>query len=79
MGFLPTEPPELDGSAKLLTDAKMKRMTKEQVKPYQEELQRRILELIQGFELKTDWRVEMVNYNPAASTIRIWAKQPTTR
>lgn len=57
----------------------MKRMTKEQVKPYQEELQRRILELIQGFELKTDWRVEMVIYNPATSTIRIWAKQPTTR
>jgi len=55
----------------------MKRMTKEQVKPYQEELQRRIQELIQDFELKTNWRVEIVAYNPAASTVRIAVKQPT--
>jgi hypothetical protein len=32
------------------------------VKPYQEELQRRIQELIQDFELKTDWRVEIVAF-----------------
>ena len=53
-------------------------MTKERVKPYQEELQRRILELIQDFELKTDWRVEIVTYNPVASTVRVLAKQPSS-
>ena len=51
-------------------------MTKERVKPYQEELQRRILELVQDFELKTDWRVEMVTYNPAASTVWVAVKKP---
>ena len=40
------------------------------------QLQRRILELIQGFELKNDWRVEAVMYNPATSTVRIVVKQP---
>jgi hypothetical protein len=29
-----------------------------------------------GFELKTDWRVEIVAYNPAASTVRIVLQQP---
>ena len=52
-------------------------VTKEQVRPHQEELQRRILELIQDFELKTDWRVEMVTYIPAASTVRIEVKKPS--
>jgi len=51
-------------------------MNKPQMKRHQEELQRRILELIQDFELKTDWRVESVAYNPAASTVRITVKQP---
>ena len=50
-------------------------MTKVQMTRHQEELQRRILELIQDFELKTDWRVEIVTYNPAASTVRIVVKQ----
>jgi hypothetical protein len=54
----------------------MERMSKEKMKRHQEELQRRILELIQDFELKTGWRVETVSYNPAASTVRIAAKQP---
>ena len=57
-------------------DAIMERMSKVQVKHHQEELQRRILELIQDFELKTDWRLEIVAYNPAASTVRIAVKQP---
>jgi len=52
-------------------------MIKEQMKRHQEELQRRILELIQDFELKTDWRVDAVTYNPAASTVRIVVKQPS--
>jgi hypothetical protein len=47
------------------------------MKRHQEELQRRILELIQDFELKTDWRVESVAYNTAASTVRITVKPPT--
>jgi hypothetical protein len=51
-------------------------MTKEQVKRKQEELQRRILELIQDFELTTDWRVEMVAFNPAASNVRVVVKKP---
>jgi hypothetical protein len=51
-------------------------MSKAEVKGHQEELQRRILELIQDFELKTDWRVEIVAYNPAASTVRIVLQQP---
>ena len=51
-------------------------MTKAQMKHHQEELQRRILELIQDFELKTDWRVEDVAYDPADSTVRIAVKQP---
>ena len=51
-------------------------MTKQQVKFYQEELQRRKLELVQDFELKTNWRVEIVTYNPGASTVRIEVKQP---
>ena len=51
-------------------------MIKEQIKRDQEELQRRILELIQDFELKTDWRVKIVTYNPATSTVRIVVKQP---
>jgi hypothetical protein len=54
-------------------------MTKEHMKPCQEELQRRILELIQDFELKTNWRVEIVAYSPAASTVKIAVKQPTVR
>ena len=49
-------------------------MSKAEVKRHQEELQRRILELIQDFELKTDWRVEIVAYNPAASRVRIVVK-----
>jgi hypothetical protein len=57
-------------------DAIMERMSKEKMKRHQEELQQRILELIQDFELKTDWRVESVAYNTAASTVRIAAKQP---
>ncbi len=40
----------------------------EKVKHYQEELQQCILELIQDFELKTEWRAEIVAYNPATST-----------
>jgi hypothetical protein len=52
-------------------------MNKPQMKRHQEELQRRILELIQDFELKTDWRVEDVDYDPADSTVRIAVKQPT--
>ena len=52
-------------------------MNKEKMKHHHEELQRRILELIQDFELKTDWRVEAVGYEPAASTVRIVVKQPT--
>jgi hypothetical protein len=52
------------------------RMSKEKIKRHQDELQRRILELIQDFELKTDWRVEIVTYNPTASTVRIAVKQP---
>ena len=51
-------------------------MIKGQMKRHQEELQRRILELIQDFELKTGWRVEAVTYNPAASTVSIVVKQP---
>ena len=54
----------------------MERMSKEKMKRHQEELQRRALELIQDFELKTDWRVENLAYNPAASTVRIAVKQP---
>ncbi len=54
----------------------MKTYDQEQMKRHQEELQRRILELIQDFELKTDWRVEAVTYNPAASTVSIVVKQP---
>ena len=57
----------------------MKPMTKGHVKAYQEDLQRKILELIQDFELKTNWRVEIVAYNPAASAVKIAVKQPTTR
>jgi hypothetical protein len=55
----------------------MKPVSKEQMKRHQEELQRRILELIQDFELKTNWRVEIVAYNPAASTVRIALQQPS--
>ena len=56
---------------------KMKPMiTKVTVKRYQEELQRRILALIQDFELKTDWRVGIVAYNAADSTVRITVKRP---
>jgi hypothetical protein len=51
-------------------------MTNVQMTRHQEELQRRILELIQDFELKTDWRVQAVTYNPAASTVRIVVKKP---
>ena len=54
----------------------MKTYDQEQMKRHQEELQRRILELIQDFELKTDWRVKAVTYNPAASTVSIVVKQP---
>jgi hypothetical protein len=49
-------------------------MTKAAVPRYQEELQRRILELIQDFELKTDWRVESAVYNRAASIVRTAVK-----
>jgi hypothetical protein len=52
-------------------------MSKAEVKRHQQELQRRILELIQDFELKTNWRVENVAYNPAVSTVGIAVKQPT--
>jgi hypothetical protein len=41
------------------------------VKRHHEELQRRILELIQDLELKTDWRVRIVAYDATASTDRI--------
>ena len=51
-------------------------MTKVTVKRYQEALQRRILELIQDFELKTDWRVGIVTYTATASTVRITVKEP---
>ena len=37
----------------------------------------RIQELIQDFELKTDWRVEIVAYNPAASKISTVVKHHT--
>jgi hypothetical protein len=57
-------------------DAIMERMSKEKMKRHQEELQRRVLELIQDFELKTDWRVESAAYDPAASTVRISVMQP---
>jgi len=39
---------------------------------HEEELQRRILELIQDFELKTDWRVEIVTYNPPLQQSGSW-------
>ena len=51
-------------------------MSKAEVKRHQEELQRRILELIQDFELKTDWRVESVAYDPAASAVRTAVREP---
>jgi len=51
-------------------------ITEVTVKRYQEELQRRILALIQDFELKTDWRVGIVAYNAADSTVRITVKRP---
>jgi len=51
-------------------------MSKAEVKRHQEELQRRILELIQDFELTTDWRVASVSSNPAASTVGIAMKEP---
>ena len=66
----------LYASAKPLADRELKRMSKEKMKRHNEELQRRILELIQDFEMKTDWRVETVAYNPATSTVRIAVKQP---
>ena len=52
-------------------------VTKAEVKRHHEELQRRILELIQDLELKTDWRVRIVAYDATASTDRITVKQPT--
>jgi hypothetical protein len=51
-------------------------VTKAEVKRHHEELQRRILELIQDLELKTDWRVRIVAYDATASTDRITVKQP---
>ena len=51
-------------------------MTKDQMKRHQEELQRRILELIQDFELKTDWRVDTIMYSPATSTVSTVVKRP---
>jgi hypothetical protein len=47
--------------------SKVPRVSKEQMKRHQEELQRRILGLIQDFELKSDWPVENDAYNTAAS------------
>ena len=52
-------------------------MSKAEVKRHQQELQRRILELIRDFELKTNWRVENVAYNPAVSTVP--TKKPKVR
>jgi hypothetical protein len=54
----------------------MSNLSKEQIKRHQEDLQRHILELIQDFELKTDWRVENVAYDAATSIVRVAVKQP---
>ena len=62
--------PQADGEMKGISN-----MSKEKMKRHQEDLQRCIQELIQDFELKTDWRVEDVFYDPAASTVTIAVKQ----
>jgi hypothetical protein len=43
---------------------------------HQEELERRILELIQDFEMTTDCRVQVVTYDPVASKVGTVEKQP---
>ena len=44
-------------------------MTKADVMRHQEELQKRILEAIQDFEMETDWRVRAVIYDPVAAKV----------
>jgi len=51
-------------------------MTKGELKHRQEELQRRILELIQDFEMKTDWRIQTLSYDPAASKVKTVVQRP---
>ena len=53
----------------------MKFLTNAELKSQQEDLQRRILELIQNFELKTDWRVQSVTYDPVVSKLTTVVKK----
>jgi hypothetical protein len=69
----------LYASAKPLADAIMERMSKDKMKRHQKELQRRILELIQDFDLKTDWRVKVLLMIPPLQRSESTVKQPRIR